>query len=168
MCEKLGVDTNKDTNQMAIELADLLEQQQKIDAEDKNLMVEAFAPKKRKELWRKLNIYPAGTVHEEQNCVASCLTNVDGNYKSLVAKALRLGIATIYNSQIGLEMVQDILFGTPMPHEVNVDLGIMDPEYVNIVFNGHQPGGEELPQYKKQEWQKFNKRLRQQVQRDLG
>ncbi len=38
-------------------------------------------------------------------------------------------------------MVQDILFGTPMPHEVNVDLGIMDPEYVNIVFNGHQPWG---------------------------
>ena len=36
-------------------------------------------------------------------------------------------------------MVQDILFGTPMPHEVDVDLGIMDPDYVNIVFNGHQP-----------------------------
>lgn len=141
MCEKLGVDTSKDINEMAIELADLLEDQQKIDAEDKNLMVEVFAPRKRKELWKKLNIYPAGTVHEEQNCVASCLTNVDGNYKSLAAKALRLGIATIYNSQIGLEMVQDILFGTPMPHEVEVDLGIMDPEYVNIVFNGHQPWG---------------------------
>jgi len=26
-----------------------------------------------------------------------------------------------------------------MPHEVNVDLGIMDPDYVNIVFNEHQP-----------------------------
>jgi carbon-monoxide dehydrogenase catalytic subunit len=36
-------------------------------------------------------------------------------------------------------MTQDILFGTPKPHEVNVDLGIMDPDYVNIVFNGHQP-----------------------------
>ncbi|MCS4465597.1 hypothetical protein JTS99_00935 [Clostridium botulinum] len=48
MCENLGIDTNKDTNQMAIELADLLEEQQKIDVEDKNLMVEAFAPKKEK------------------------------------------------------------------------------------------------------------------------
>lgn len=36
-------------------------------------------------------------------------------------------------------MTQDILFGTPMPHEVEVDLGIMDPDYVNIAFNGHQP-----------------------------
>ncbi|WP_459480966.1 anaerobic carbon-monoxide dehydrogenase catalytic subunit [Clostridium saccharoperbutylacetonicum] len=139
MCEKVGIDTNQDTNTMAIQLATLLEEQQHIDIEDKNIMVEAFAPKKRKELWKKLAIYPAGTVHEEQNCVASCLTNVDGSHVSLAMKALRLGIATIYNTQIGLEMVQDILFGTPTPHEVNMDLGIMDPDYVNIVFNGHQP-----------------------------
>jgi carbon-monoxide dehydrogenase catalytic subunit len=139
MCEKVGIDTNQDTNAMAIQLATLLEEQQHIDIEDKNIMVEAFAPKKRKELWKKLAIYPAGTVHEEQNCVASCLTNVDGSHVSLAMKALRLGIATIYNTQIGLEMVQDILFGTPTPHEVNMDLGIMDPNYVNIVFNGHQP-----------------------------
>ncbi|WP_271812356.1 anaerobic carbon-monoxide dehydrogenase catalytic subunit [Clostridium beijerinckii] len=139
MCEKVGIDINQEVNKMAIDLAVLLEDQQKIDAEDKNVMVEAFAPKKRKDIWKKLAIYPAGTVHEEQNCVASCLTNVDGSHVSLAMKALRLGIATIYNTQIGLEMVQDILFGTPTPHEVNMDLGIMDPDYVNVVFNGHQP-----------------------------
>lgn len=139
MCEKVGINTNQEVNKMAIDLAVLLEDQQKIDSEDKNVMVEAFAPKKRKEIWRKLAIYPAGTVHEEQNCVASCLTNVDGSHVSLAMKALRLGIATIYNTQIGLEMVQDILFGTPTPHEVNMDLGIMAPDYVNVVFNGHQP-----------------------------
>ncbi len=139
MCEKLGIDSKQDINKMAVQLADLLEAQQHIGVEDKNLMVEAFAPKKRKEVWKKLHIYPAGTVHEEQNCVASCLTNVDGDYASLAIKALRLGLATIYNSQIGLEMVQDIIFGTPMPHEVNTDLGIFDPDYINIVFNGHQP-----------------------------
>jgi carbon-monoxide dehydrogenase catalytic subunit len=139
MCEKVGINTNQDINDMAVELAILLEDQQHIGVEDHNIMVDAFAPKKRKELWKKLDIYPAGTVHEEQNCVASCLTNVDGSHVSLAMKALRLGIATIYNSQIGLEMVQDILFGTPKPHEANMDLGIMDPDYVNIVFNGHQP-----------------------------
>jgi carbon-monoxide dehydrogenase catalytic subunit len=139
MCEKVGIDTNQDINDMTIELAILLEDQQHIGKSEDNIMVEAFAPRKRKELWKKLDIYPAGTVHEEQNCVASCLTNVDGHHVSLAMKALRLGIATIYNTQIGLEMVQDILFGTPTPHEANMDLGIMDPDYVNIVFNGHQP-----------------------------
>ena len=139
MCEKLGINTNQDINQMAKELADVLEAQMRIGVEEPNLMVEAFAPRKRKKVWRDIGIYPAGVVHEEQNCIASCLTNVDGNHVSLAMKALRLGLATIYNAQIGLEMVQDILFGTPKPHEVNVDLGIMDPDYVNIVFNGHQP-----------------------------
>jgi carbon-monoxide dehydrogenase catalytic subunit len=139
MCEKLGIDTNQDTNRMAIQLADTLNAQMNIGADEPNLMVEAFAPKKRKQVWKDLHIYPAGVVHEEQNCVASCLTNVDGDYVSLSIKALRLGLATIYNAQIGLEMAQDILFGTPKPHEVDVDLGIMDPGYINIVFNGHQP-----------------------------
>ncbi|KZL91514.1 anaerobic carbon-monoxide dehydrogenase catalytic subunit [Clostridium magnum] len=139
MCEKVGIDTNQEINDMAIELATLLEDQQHIGVDDHNIMVEAFAPRKRKDVWKKLDIYPSGTIHEEQNCVASCLTNVDGSHVSLAMKALKLGIATIYNTQIGLEMVQDILFGTPKPHEVNMDLGIMDPDYVNVVFNGHQP-----------------------------
>lgn len=139
MCDKVGIDSKQDIKQLSVQLADLLEAQQNIGVEERNIMVEAFAPKKRIEIWKKLNIYPAGTVHEEQNCVASSLTNVDGDYVSLAIKALRLGLATIYNSQIGLEMVQDIIFGTPTPHEVNTDLGIFDPDYINIVFNGHQP-----------------------------
>lgn len=139
MCEKLGIDTKQDVKRMAVQLAELLEAQQHIGVDEKNIMVEVFAPKRRKEVWRKLNLYPAGTAHEEQTCIASSLTNVDGDYTSLAIKALRLGLATVYNSQIGLEMVQDIIFGTPMPHEVNTDLGIFDPDYINIVFNGHQP-----------------------------
>lgn len=90
-------------------------------------------------------------------CIASCLTNVDGDYVSLAKKALRLGLSTIYTAQIGLEMTQDILFGTPSPHEVDVDLGIMDPEYVNIVFNGHQPwiGVATLQKAKNEEYQEL-------------
>lgn len=139
MCDTVGIDSKQDMNKMAEELANFLEAQMHIGSEETNIMVEVFAPGKRKEVWKKLGLYPAGSIHEEQNCVASCLTNVDGSHVSLALKALRLGLATIYNTQIGLEMVQDILFGTPKPHEVNVDLGIFDPDYVNIVFNGHQP-----------------------------
>jgi carbon-monoxide dehydrogenase catalytic subunit len=139
MCQMVGIDTNKSDNCLAEELSNLLNNEMSKGPDEPALMVEAFAPKKRKEVWRKLGLYPAGVVHEEQNCVASCLTNVDGDYVSLAKKALRLGLATIYTAQIGLEMVQDILYGTPVPHEVNTDLGIMDADYVNIVFNGHQP-----------------------------
>lgn len=139
MCGMVGISTNQSDSMMAEQLADLLDQEMAKGPGEPGVMVEAFAPKKRKEVWKELNIYPSGIIHEEQNCVASCLTNVDGDYVSLAKKALRLGLATIYTAQIGLEMVQDILYGTPKPHEVNTDLGIMDADYINIVFNGHQP-----------------------------
>lgn len=139
MCEKTGINTNQDVSLLAVQLAELLDREMKINPDQQSIMVEAFAPQKRKQLWRERHLYPAGVQHEVENSIASCLTNVDGDYVSLARKALRLGLATIYTAQIGLEMVQDILFGTPMPHEVDVDLGIMDPDYVNIAFNGHQP-----------------------------
>lgn len=139
MCEKVGIDANQDINKLAIQLADFLDKEMKAGPDQPSIMTEAFAPQKRKPVWKELHIYPSGVQHEVENSIASCLTNVDGDYVSLATKGLRLGLSTIYTAQIGLEMVQDILFGTPMPHEVDVDLGIMDPDYVNIVFNGHQP-----------------------------
>ena len=82
---------------------------------------------------------PGGVLHENMFATSSCLTNVDGNYVSLALKGLRLGIATAYGAQIPLELAQDALWGTPTPHAIKVDLGIIDPEYVNIAVNGHEP-----------------------------
>lgn len=157
MCSKLGIAAQPDVKQMAIQLADVLSSELKVDADQDSLMVRAFAPKKRLPVWQKLNLMPAGVQHEIENSIASCLTNVDGDYVSLATKALRLGLSTIYTAQIGLEMTQDILFGTPMPHEVNVDMGIMDPDYVNVVFNGHQPwiGAAALQMARNPEFQKL-------------
>ena len=157
MCEKVGINTNQEINALAIQLADFLDKEMKITPDQKSVMVEAFAPQKRKPIWENLHIYPSGIQHEVELCIASCLTNVDGDYVSLAKKALRLGLSTIYTAQIGLEMAQDILFGTPMPHEVEVDLGIMDPNYVNIAFNGHQPwvGVATLQKARKAEYQEM-------------
>ncbi|MFA7199045.1 MAG: carbon monoxide dehydrogenase, partial [Methanoculleus sp.] len=32
-----------------------------------------------------------------------------------------------------------ILYGIPKPHPMRVDLGVLDPDYVNILPNGHEP-----------------------------
>jgi carbon-monoxide dehydrogenase catalytic subunit len=161
MCEKVGINTSQEINQLAVQLADVLLSEMRVGPDQDSIMTRVFAPQKRKDLWRSLNIYPSGVQHEVENSIASCLTNVDGDYISLAKKALRLGLSTIYTAQIGLEMTQDILFGTPMPHEVDVDLGIMDPDYVNIVFNGHQPwiGVAVLQKAKKPEYQEMAKRV---------
>lgn len=160
LCEKAGIDTGQDVNRQAVQLAQFFDHELKITPDESSKMVELFAPQKRIQVWKELNIYPSGVQHEVENSIASCLTNVDGDYVSLAKKALRLGLSTIYTAQIGLEMTQDILFGTPYPHEVDVDLGIMDPNYVNIAFNGHQPwiGVATLMKAKKPEYQEMAKK----------
>jgi len=109
------------------------------DHQSPSPLVEKLAPAARVAKWKELGIMPGGVFQESMYATSSCLTNVDGNYVSLALKGLRLGIATAYGAQIPLELAQDALFGTPTPHPIKVDLGIIDPEYVNIVVNGHEP-----------------------------
>jgi anaerobic carbon-monoxide dehydrogenase catalytic subunit len=109
------------------------------DHQEYSPLVEAFAPKARVELWKKLGIMPGGVLHEHVRATASSMTNIDGDYVSLALKGLRLGIATAYGAQVPLELAQDALFGTAQPHAIKVDLGILDAAYVNVVVNGHEP-----------------------------
>ncbi len=102
-------------------------------------MVEIFAPASRLKLWEDIGVIPYGASSENINATASILTNVDGDYVSLAKKAFRLSISCTYSSLVPLELSQDILFGTPYPHQTEVDMGIIDPAYVNIIVNGHEP-----------------------------
>src|SRR4030042_711618 len=61
--------------------------------DEPSMIVEALAPKERKERWRKLDIFPGGIHGEILFATSSCLTNVDGYYQSLALKAMRLGVA---------------------------------------------------------------------------
>ncbi len=134
----LGVD-EPDVNQRAVAVGqgilDSLAQQY----EEDSIWVEALAPESRKELWRELGIFPGGPLYELQEASTRGMTNIDGDYISLAKTSLRMGIATFYGVQVPLEMGQDAIFGTPQPHTSHVDLGILDPDYVNILPNGHEP-----------------------------
>jgi len=139
VAKAVEVDVSGTPEAVAVRLAEFFIGEMNRGYDEPSKLITAFAPKPRQELWRKLGIFPAGPMHEIKDSTASCLTNVDGDYVSLAKKAMRLGIACIYGSQIPLELTQDILFGTPYPHESQADLGILDPAYVNLLFNGHEP-----------------------------
>jgi carbon-monoxide dehydrogenase catalytic subunit len=102
-------------------------------------MVRRFAPAPRLKVWDDLDLVPHGASSETIYATSSILTNVDGYYVSLAKKAMRLAISCTYSSLVPLELSQDILFGTPRPHPTEVDMGILDPAYVNVVVNGHEP-----------------------------
>jgi carbon-monoxide dehydrogenase catalytic subunit len=92
---------------------------------------------------------------------SSCLTNVDGYYVSLALKAMRMSIAMAYQSQVVNEYCQDILFHVPRPHPMRVDLGVLDPDYVNVLPNGHEPflGFAMVHLARQPKWQEKAKRM---------
>jgi len=153
--ERLGVSTSGSTDEIAIRLCDFAEADFNRKFDEPSQVVEALAPQERKELWRKLDIFPGGIYGEMMRATGSCLTNVDGYYVSLALKAMRLGVAMAYQSQIVNEYCQDILFGIPKPHEMRVDLGVSHPDYVNVLPNGHEPflGFAMVQLARKPEWQ---------------
>lgn len=153
--KRLGIDTTGTDKEVAIRLCDFVEEDFNRKYYEPSRIVEALAPPERREIWKKLDIFPGGVYGEMMLSTSSCLTNVDGYYQSLALKAMRLGIAMAYQSQIVNEYCQDILFGIPRPHTMHVDLGVLDPDYVNVLPNGHEPflGFAMVQLARKPEWQ---------------
>ena len=156
LAERLGVSTTGTDQQIALRLCDFVEADFNRRHYEPSQIVETLAPKERKDLWRQLDIFPGGIHGEMMLATSSCLTNVDGYYQSLALKAMRLAIAMAYQSQLINEYCQDILFNTPKPHPMRVDLGVLNPDYVNVLPNGHEPflGFAMVQLARKPEWQK--------------
>ena len=152
---RLGMDTAGSDSDTALRLCDLVEADFTRRHYEQSQIVEALAPEERKETWRRLGIFPGGVYGEMMLATSSCLTNVDGYYISLALKAMRLALATAYQSQIVNEYCQDVLFGIPRPHPMRVDLGVLDPNYVNVLPNGHEPflGFAMVQKAREPEWQ---------------
>jgi len=153
--KRLGVDTSGSNNEIALRLCEFVKEDFNRAYNEPSKIVEALAPPERKEVWRKLNTFPGGIYGEMMLSTSSCLTNIDGYYVSLALKAMRLGVAMAYQSQIVNEFCQDILFNVPKPHKMRVNLGVLDPDYVNVLPNGHEPflGFAMVQVARKQEWQ---------------
>ncbi len=153
--KRLGIDVTGDLKEIALTLCDFVEKDFNRKYDEQSVIVELLAPEDRKILWKKLGIFPGGVHGEIILSTSSCLTNVDGYYVSLALKAMRLGIAMAYQSQIVNEYIQDIIFGIPKPHKMRVDLGVLDPDYVNVLPNGHEPflGFAMVQLAREKEWQ---------------
>jgi carbon-monoxide dehydrogenase catalytic subunit len=152
---RLGLATSSAVEKTALALCDFVEADFNRKADEPSQVVEALAPGERKKTWKNLDLFPGGIYGEMMRATSSCLTNVDGYYVSLALKAMRMSIAMAYQSQIVNEYCQDIIFGLPRPHKMRVDLGVLDPDYVNALPNGHEPflGFAMVQLARKPEWQ---------------
>ena len=96
----------------------------------------AYAPRFKK--WQELNILPGGANAEIVKGVVKCSTNLNSDPVDMLLTCLKLGISTgIYGLTL-TNLLNDVMLGEPEIRPASVGLGIIDPDYINIMITGHQ------------------------------
>ena len=97
------------------------------------------APKKRRELWKKIGITPRGIDRETSEMMHRTHMGVDNGWVSLLLQALRNALSDGWGGSMIASEVSDILFGTPTPRPTMVNAGVLKEDQVNIIVHGHNP-----------------------------
>lgn len=101
--------------------------------------VEAFAPTKRKDLWRQLGLFPGGGYSEVAYAQTRCMTNFSSDPVEFLLNSVRLGVANEYQGLFLLDIIQEILMGTQEITHKQQNMGLLKENMINVVTNGHMP-----------------------------
>ncbi|SDP55335.1 anaerobic carbon-monoxide dehydrogenase catalytic subunit [Desulforhopalus singaporensis] len=96
-------------------------------------------PKKTLELWRQAGIVPRGAMREIMEMMHRTAIGVDQDYKNITQQISRTALADGWGGSMVSTDISDILFGTPSPVEIEVDMGVLKEDRVNIIVHGHEP-----------------------------
>jgi carbon-monoxide dehydrogenase catalytic subunit len=106
---------------------------------DGTLLFTKRAPKERQELWEDLGVMPRNVDREIVETMHRTHMGVDADYRSLLEQGTRTALADGWGGSMIATDLQDILFGTPHPIMGEVNLGVLDPDKVNVIVHGHEP-----------------------------
>lgn len=96
-------------------------------------------PKKTLETWRKLGIVPRGAMREIMELMHRTAMGVDQHYENITRQINRTALADGWGGSMVATEISDILFGTPSPVVVEVNMGVLKEDQVNIIIHGHEP-----------------------------
>lgn len=96
-------------------------------------------PPKTLERWRAAGIVPRGAMREIMELMHRTAIGVDQDYENITKQISRTALADGWGGSMVSTDISDILFGTPTPVEVEVDMGVLKEDQVNIIVHGHEP-----------------------------
>ena len=96
-------------------------------------------PPKTLETWRKQGIVPRGAMREIMELMHRSHMGVDQHYENITKQCSRTALADGWGGSMVATEIADILFGTPTPVAVDVDMGCLKEDHVNIIVHGHEP-----------------------------
>ncbi|MDY6906131.1 MAG: anaerobic carbon-monoxide dehydrogenase catalytic subunit [Thermodesulfobacteriota bacterium] len=96
-------------------------------------------PEKTLETWRKMGIVPRGAMREIMEIMHRSHMGVDQQYENMTKQISRTALADGWGGSMVATEISDILFGTPSPVQVEVNMGTLKENMVNIIVHGHEP-----------------------------
>lgn len=131
------VTEGRELNEIALDLyAELEKTYTQVDGE---IPMMKRVPPKTLESWRKEGIVPRGAMREIMEMMHRTAIGVDQDYENLTKQISRTALADGWGGSMVSTDITDILFGTPTPVEVEVGMGVLKEDKVNIIVHGHEP-----------------------------
>ena len=96
-------------------------------------------PEKTLETWRKQGIVPRGAMREIMELMHRSHMGVDQDYENITKQCSRTALADGWGGSMVATEISDILFGTPTPISIEVNMGVLKEDQVNIIIHGHEP-----------------------------
>ncbi len=138
-----GVDeTGLDARTVAGRLADKFLAE--FSLQDGTLKSLGLAPKARQGIWSRAELAPSGVDRSVVEAMHRSNMGVDHDYKNIVKGILKVAIADGWGGSMIATTVGDILFGTPKPVRARANLGVLEPDKVNVLVHGHEPALTEM------------------------
>lgn len=134
-----GLNANQPIETLAVQFADWVINDIHSPYHIPSKTVEAFAPTMRKDLWRKLGLFPGGGYSEVAYAQTRCMTNFTSDPVDFLLNSVRLGVANEYQGLFLLDIIQEILMGTQEIVKKQQNMGLLKENMVNIITNGHMP-----------------------------
>lgn len=97
------------------------------------------APKRRYELWKKMDLAPRGIDREIVDVLHRTHIGDDQDPVHILKGAIRTALGDGWGGSMWATDISDILFGTPSPKVSQVNLGVLKQDEVNILVHGHEP-----------------------------
>jgi len=138
VAESIGIETQgKTVKDIALELYKELERTYtQVEGE---IPFAQRVPEKTLETWRKHGIVPRGAMREIMELMHRTHMGVDQHYENITRQCSRTALADGWGGSMVATEISDILFGTPSPISIEVNMGVLKEDQVNIIVHGHEP-----------------------------
>jgi len=138
LAAELGVATDKkDTRQIAQTVAEICFGQ--FGQQHGELVFTARAPDDQLQRWRKAGVVPRGVDREVVELMHRTHVGVDNDPVNIILGGVRAALGDGWGGSMIATELSDVLFRTPDWVRSRANLGVLDPETVNIIVHGHEP-----------------------------